>query len=145
VIIFIGALVFYGRRSLILNAIVIVIAALISYAGISGTVTHLRALEDGTATGSYGVPLQDEEAAVAALAQRSLSEVDLCTVSTDSYRRAYEYLLGRKGINFTSEAMMQAVFYRVSENPDLASLTSDLSSFDQATFGTVGLLVGPKK
>lgn len=117
----------------------------ISYAGISGAINFLAALQNGQAIGSYGVPLQDERAAVAAIRKTGADSVELNTRAHDSYDRAYEYLLAKNGITVSPEASTKVVLYRTSESPSLDELESSFSSFEQKSFGAVGLLIGLKK
>lgn len=117
----------------------------ISYAGISSAVVFIKALQDGTVVGSYGVPLQDERAAVAAIKDTGVEAVELNTRARDSYDRAYEYLLAKNGITVAAGASTKVVLYRLSESPSLDDLESSLDSFEQKSFGSVGLLIGLKK
>lgn len=117
----------------------------ISYAGTSSTVNFITALQDGTAGGSYGVPLQDERAAVTAISDTGVKQVELNTRARDSYDRAYEYLLSREGIQVTRDASTKVVLYRRSEGPDLGDLVSSFDSYEQRNFNSVGLLIGTKK
>ncbi len=117
----------------------------ISYAGISATINLVGALQRGDAVGSYGVPIKDEQAAVSAIKAKFVDRVELNTRALDSYDRAYQYLLEKNGITVSTDASTKVVLYRVSESPDLSDLEESFDSFERETFGTVGLLIGPKK
>ncbi len=128
-----------------LKWILIASFVVISYAGISATINFLAALQNGQAIGSYGVPLRDEQAAVATIKDTGVDSVELNTRALDSYDRAYEYLLAKNGLTVAADASTKVVLYRSSEEPALDDLESSFDSFEAKKFGAVGLLMGLKK
>lgn len=116
----------------------------ISYAGVVTSIGFIKALQNGTASGSYGVPLKDEQAAVAAVKEIGVAEVELDIRSLDSYDRAYRYLLEHSGINVSETASTKIIIYRLSEMPDGPDLENSLEVAEKRNFGTVGLIIEPK-
>ena len=133
------------KKLLWLRIFLIASLVAICYVGIATSVGFLNSLQNGTASGSYGVPLKDEQAAVAAVKDTGVNRVELNTRALDSYDRAYQYLLEKSGIEIDTQATTKIVLYRLSETTDLADLEKSFESFEHRSFGTVGLLIGTRK
>ncbi|MFC1721822.1 ArnT family glycosyltransferase [Patescibacteria group bacterium] len=121
--------------------VIIALVIFMSYSGVYAYLTHFWALESGTAVGSYGVPLQDEQAVVQEIVQKDLDQIDLQIVTKDNFNEAFTYLLSQKEIDVTAEAPFQAIIYRLCEDLDLEALIIDYEVVQRQQVGNLGFVI----
>lgn len=124
------------------RVLIIALVLAISYAGIDAEINLLSAVAGGTASGSFGVALQDQQAVVNEIKKYAPTAINLQIDTKDNFAESFWYLLRQENIVVTDKAPVRAIIFRPSETPSPDyGLGSEIKILQTKNLGNLGLII----